>query len=125
MGGNESAEFRRGKCGRVLKDRPEMMVGHWRNERSWIVDQPNHAFAEEIQFGLRLLKFGSLFRLAAGIDHLAKTAGMSATERLFERNRNGLRAGKVDCHADPGDGLQEEPMSAGGKDNRQDHKPFA
>ena len=102
-----------------------MKPRHGPHEGRWIFNQADHAFTEKIQLGLKLLEFSRFLRLAPGIDDLAEAAGMLAAKRLFERYRDWLTARERDSHTDPGDGLQEKPMSPCGKNDGQHHKPSA
>jgi hypothetical protein len=80
------------------------------------------AFAEQVQFGLRFLHLGLSLGLAAFINELAEAARMLAVKGFLQRGRQWFSPGESDRHANPGDGLEEEPVGASRQDGRKHHK---
>ena len=70
-------------------------------------------------------KFGFLFRLFSGGDGFAKRAGMFAVESFRHGFCDGLCAKIVREHRRPRDGLQQRPMRAEHRHEREDEKNFA
>lgn len=80
--------------------------------------------AEKIHFLKFDFAFVRRFGFFAGANNFAELTRMFAVEGFRQRllDRTFLR--KAEGHADPGDRLQNNPMSADAHDERADNKPF-
>ncbi len=71
----------------------------------------------DLQFGE--LAIVALFRFLRFGNQLANAAGVFSIEGFQDSDSNGVRLGEADEHADPGAGLQDDPMSADREDQQE------
>ena len=79
----------------------------------------------QLEFRSGLQNFFGALGFFTFSDKMAQFAGMLAVESLFDGGIQGIRAGKVDGHADPGKGLQQGPMPTDDADEREHDCKFA